>query len=62
VSSINAAALAALSSAIDELDEDSRAGLPAADLATRVAGIWAMMTALDPELAKRRAGYEPQES
>jgi hypothetical protein len=58
VCSINVSALAAISSAIDELAADSRAGLPAADLATRVAGIWTMLASLDPELARRRSGYE----
>jgi len=58
VCSINVSALAAINSAIDELAADSRAGLPAADLAARVAGIWTMLASLDPELARRRSGYE----
>ncbi len=52
--------LARLRRAIDELAADSqrqaRAG-SAEHVADRLADIWAMVAALDPELARRLAGY-----
>ncbi len=51
--------LARLGQAIDELaaeSEEARAGA-ADDVADRLAGAWAMLAELDPELAKRLAGY-----
>jgi hypothetical protein len=44
--------------AIDELAEASRDGTASPQLAERIARLWAMVTDLDPELAKRRAAYE----
>jgi hypothetical protein len=49
--------LGALARAIDELAADSRAGLPAADAAARVAGIWMRLEGLDPDLARCRERY-----
>jgi hypothetical protein len=52
--------LARLDRAIEDLAADS-AGRPhaaaAAQVADRLAGIWAMLAELDPELARRLAGY-----
>ena len=46
--------------AIDQLAADSAAGLGAAELRSRVASVWAMLAALDPELARLSAAYQPQ--
>ena len=49
--------LALIGVAIDELAEDA-AGQEALDtLAGRLAELWAMVAALDPELAQRLPGY-----
>jgi erythromycin esterase-like protein len=45
-------------SAIDQLAADSRAGLTGADMRSRIAALWAMLAALDPELARLAAAYE----
>jgi hypothetical protein len=45
-------------SAIDQLAEDAEAGLATHELSSRVAAIWAMLAALDPEMARLRAAYE----
>jgi hypothetical protein len=58
VCSIEDEAIAEVISAIDQLAADSGAGLTPADMRSRVAGIWAMLAALDPELARLRAAYE----
>jgi hypothetical protein len=50
-------AIAEVISAIDQLAADSGAGLTAAAMRSRVAGIWAMLAALDPELARLSAAY-----
>jgi hypothetical protein len=44
--------------AIDQLAEDAGAGLEAAELSARIAAVWGMLSALDPELARLRAAYE----
>jgi hypothetical protein len=52
--------LARLGQAIDDLAAESREQAHAAaagDVADRLAGAWAMLAELDPELAKRLAGY-----
>jgi hypothetical protein len=55
--------LAILRAAIDEVATAVRAGQPghvrAEDLAERLAGLWAMIAALDPALAARLRGYGP---
>ncbi len=58
VCSIEDGAIADVISAIDQLAADAGAGLLAADMRSRVAGIWAMLAALDPELARLSAAYE----
>ena len=44
--------------AIDQLAEDAGTGLEAAEMSARVAAVWGMLSALDPELARLRAAYE----
>ena len=56
--SIEDVAIAEVISAIDQLAADSRAGLAPTEMRARVAGIWAMLAALDPELARLSAAYE----
>lgn len=56
--SIEDVAIAEVIRAIDQLAADSRAGLAPTDMRARVAGIWAMLAALDPELARLSAAYE----
>jgi hypothetical protein len=58
VCSIIDAAIAEIISAIDQLAADTQAGGAAPDIPARIAGIWAMLAALDPELARLSAGYE----
>jgi hypothetical protein len=58
VCSIEDGAIAEVISAIDQLAADAVAGLVAADMHARVAGIWAMLAAIDPELARLSAAYE----
>jgi len=51
-------AIAEVIGAIDQLATDCAAGLAAADMRSRVARIWSMLAALDPELARLTAAYE----
>jgi len=44
--------------AIDQLAEDAGQGLEAAEMSARVAAVWGMLSALDPELARLRVAYE----
>jgi hypothetical protein len=46
-----------ITDAIDRLARDARGEVPAQELATRLADIWSMMGALDPELARRQRKY-----
>jgi hypothetical protein len=48
--------------AIDQLASDAHGGASGPELAARVAGIWLMLSALDPELARRTRGYGGTES
>lgn len=50
--------LSRLARAIDELAADCRDGTAPPQLDERIAGIWEMISDLDPELARRRPGYE----
>ena len=45
-----------MAEAIDQLDADRRSADPA-DLAAQVAAIWAMVSEIDPELARLVSGY-----
>jgi hypothetical protein len=51
--------IAALTQAIEALEADSVGPSAAADLAERVARVWALVIDLDPELARRAARYRP---
>jgi hypothetical protein len=52
------AALGDLARAIEELAADNQSGAASGQLAERIARLWGMVTDLDPELARRRLGYE----
>ena len=43
--------------AIDQLACDAQGESGEAELAARVADLWLMVSALDPELARRKQGY-----
>lgn len=58
MSSIEGGAISEVISAIDQLAEDAENGLATHELSARVAAIWAMLTDLDPEVARLRAAYE----
>lgn len=49
--------LARLTQAIDDLAAAGTSDLPPAQLAERVAEVWALVESLDPELTRHRAGY-----
>jgi hypothetical protein len=51
-------AISEIAEAIDQLAADSRAWSASSDMAARVAAIWAMVAALDPEVDRLRVGYE----
>jgi hypothetical protein len=46
-----------IAEAIDQLASDAQGDEASADLTARVAGLWLMVTALDPELARRQQRY-----
>ncbi|MGH3264189.1 MAG: hypothetical protein ACRDNS_19585 [Trebonia sp.] len=49
-----------IAAAIDQLASDARdvkAGLDEAELTTRIAALWGMVSDLDPELARRARRY-----
>jgi hypothetical protein len=46
-----------LAAAIDQLARDARGDASEPELAARVAGLWKMVSDLDPELARRTQGY-----
>ena len=46
-----------IATAIDQLESDVRNGAGEADLTTRIAILWQMVSALDPELARRAQRY-----
>ena len=55
--SIDFSALRRVTEAIDQLEAD-RGNADAADLEERVAAVWSMVSAIDPELARLASGYE----
>ncbi len=54
--SIDGAALRRVTEAIDRLDAERKSTDPA-ELAARIAAIWAMVAELDPELARLASRY-----
>ena len=53
-------AISRIVAAIDQLASDvhdARGGVDEAELATRIATLWRMVSDLDPELARRTQGY-----
>jgi hypothetical protein len=56
VCSIDFFALRRVAEAIDRLEAD-RGNADAADLEARVAAVWSMVSAIDPELARLASGY-----
>jgi hypothetical protein len=46
-----------LAAAIDQLARDVRGDASDPELTARVAGLWQMISDLDPELARRARGY-----
>jgi len=57
VCSIMGDAIDRIVAAIDQLASDARGDISGPELAARVADIWLMLSALDPELARRKQGY-----
>jgi hypothetical protein len=57
VCSSDGGALRRVAEAIDQLEAD-RGNTDAAELETRVAAVWSMVTEIDPELARLVSGYE----
>jgi hypothetical protein len=57
VCSIPGDAIDAIAEAIDQLATDLQADSGAQELSARVAGIWQMVTALDPELSRLISRY-----
>jgi len=62
VCSIMGDAIDRIVDAIDQLASDARGDISGPELAARVADIWLMLSALDPELARRTQGYSGTES
>jgi hypothetical protein len=46
-----------IAEAIDQLASDAHGDISGPELAARVADLWLMLSALDPELARRKQGY-----
>ena len=46
-----------IAEAIDQLARDAHGDFSEQELAARVADLWLMLSALDPELARRKQGY-----
>jgi hypothetical protein len=57
VCSIQGDAVDRIAEAIDQLASDAQGETGDQELATRVAELWLMVSALDPELARRRQHY-----
>lgn len=57
VCSITGDAIDRIVEAIDQLANDAHGEISARELAARVADLWLMVSALDPELARRSQGY-----
>jgi hypothetical protein len=57
VCSIMGDAIDRIAEAIDQLARDAHGDFSEQELAARVADLWLMLSALDPELARRMQGY-----
>ena len=57
VCSIMGDAIDRIAEAIDQLARDAHGDFSEQELAARVADLWLMLSALDPELARRKQGY-----
>jgi len=57
VCSIMGDAIDRIAEAIDQLASDAQGEISGRELAARVADLWMMVSALDPELARRSQGY-----
>jgi len=51
-----------IAAAIDQLAADAQGSADHRELTTRVAGVWEMISDLDPELARRAQAYTASES
>jgi hypothetical protein len=57
VCSITGDAIERIAEAIDQLDRDAHGVAAEPELTARLAGIWLMMSALDPEIARLQQAY-----
>jgi hypothetical protein len=57
VCSIMGDAIDRIAEAIDQLASDAHGDTSGPELAARVADLWVRLSALDPELARRKQGY-----
>jgi len=57
VCSITGDSIDRIAEAIDQLARDAQGEAGGQELAARVAGLWQMVSALDPELARRTEQY-----
>jgi len=57
VCSIMGDAIDRIAEAIDQLASDAHGDVSEPELAARVADLWMRLSALDPELARRKQGY-----
>jgi hypothetical protein len=57
VCSIKGDAVERIAEAIDQLASDAQGDVSGQELAARVAELWLMVSALDPELARRKQHY-----
>lgn len=55
--SIRGDAVERIAEAIDQLASDAQGDVSGQELAARVAELWLMVSALDPELARRKQRY-----
>jgi hypothetical protein len=56
--STSGGAISEIADAIEQVAAQAREEMPDQDLTTRVADIWLMVTALDPDLARRQRKYD----
>jgi hypothetical protein len=61
VCSSHGEAIYRIAAAIDQLAADAQGSADHRELTTRVAGVWEMISDLDPELARRAQAYTASE-